>query len=500
MKRGNTYPQLVTIAGVDLTAASEVVLTVKPLGRPPIEFTGESMSISADSSGTTIAYKLSEEQSLSLGTGYRIDVNWMMDGNRGGTSIKMMPVSQTLLNRVIGGGSDTPDPEATEPDPVELTTEQVRVLNAISPKVTDITHDDEHLRTVVTVNDVLGDHEINIPDGPQGFSPLARAVQTNTGAYIEVTDQRGTTAVILHNGGTLTVEEMNAIASNAVTRSHNRMMSVDSLAQGNAIEILGVPEYVSDVSQYSAYGITDTGWYSFLHIFAPTGVKTDATTTITGAAGYIIEQNKNYVDVAICFEVAATSKRITVLWNSEAGSEDFVFKATDLAVRNLDYRTTFYVYDIARYTTWQYALTADATFVADKKYYTTDGETYTLAIAGTDYTVGEAVPADTYYNHSKVIFSGMERNVTYQCNETIDCPQEYILPEIEDDTHGAWFEIRLRHSGSFSSTLTVPEGVKVATEHTQAETAGMNMVDLHYSNVDGVKIWRFLNTHSTIPA
>ena len=42
--------------------------------------------------------------------------------------------------------------------------------------------------------------------------------------------------------------------------------------------------------------------------------------------------------------------------------------------------------------------------------------------------------------------------------------------------------------------------MKIATEHTQAETAGLNMIDLHYSKVSGTKLWRFLNTHSTIPA
>ncbi len=126
-------------------------------------------------------------------------------------------------------------------------------------------------------------------------------------------------------------------------------------------------------------------------------------------------------------------------------------------------------------------------------YYTHSGDTYTEATV----TTGDAIPA--LYNHSKVIFSGMERNVTYQLNQIIDCPQEYVLPEIEDDGHGAWFEIRLRHSGSYSSTLIVPEGVKIATEHTQAETAGMNMVDLHYMSIDGIKIWRFMNTHSSIP-
>ena len=122
------------------------------------------------------------------------------------------------------------------------------------------------------------------------------------------------------------------------------------------------------------------------------------------------------------------------------------------------------------------------------------GEEYTAA----EVTAGEAIPA--YYKHSKVTFEGMTRNITYRCNTPIDCPMVFNLPEIEDETHGCWYEIRFQHTGSFSSTLNVPEGVKVATEHTQAETKGMNMVDLHYTSIGGLKLWRFMNTHSSIPA
>ena len=90
--------------------------------------------------------------------------------------------------------------------------------------------------------------------------------------------------------------------------------------------------------------------------------------------------------------------------------------------------------------------------------------------------------------------------MTYVCNTPIDCPTEFHLPVVEDETHGCWFEIRFRHTGEFSSTLIVPEGVKVATEHTQPEKAGFNDVFLQYDSIAGIKSWRFLNTHSTIPA
>ena len=411
--------------------------------------------------------------------------------------------------------------------------------------------------------------------------------------------------------------------------SENRVYTLDGtlLQTGTSvIEAVGIPTYVDDVASYSNYRIVDTGWYVFARITAPGDIAVSDTTVVAGANA-IINPGVNYIDVAVRFEVAAQAQAVTVAWDANT-TETFVFKADDLAIRNLDYRTTFYVYDISPFITWQYKpttdtvftankkyyvkdendeltsadvetvayiLTADETFVANKVYYIKDGDTYVAATVtvgeavtadtyyeqttvpvpayykqvgsyvlttdttfqeGTTYyakdgeeysaaevTVGEAVPANTYYvpglvwtqaedgvfndnvayytkngaeyvaaevtvgdpcpayyNHSKLTFSGMVRNVTYILNESIDCPQEYILPEIEDDTHGCWYEIRLRHEGSFSSTLVVPEGVKVATEHTQAETAGLNMVDLHYTNIDGVKLWRFLNTHSTIPA
>jgi len=265
------------------------------------------------------------------------------------------------------------------------------------------------------------------------------------------------------------------------------------LSTGTIIEAVGIPVFVSDISQYSDYGITDTGWYVFVRVDAPVGISDITEPTITGASGYSF--NDTFVKLAIRFETDAQSVPVSIEWTADK-VDYFTFKATDLAIRNLDYRTTFYVYDLSRYTTWEYALTTDAKFVANKSYFTKDGDTYTKA----EVTVDEEIPADAYYTHSKVIFEGMSRNITYVLNETIDCPQIFVLPEIEDDTHGCWFEFRFRHSGSFSSTLQVPEGVKIATEHTQAETAGLNMVDLHYNNVDGVKIWRFMNTHSTIPA
>lgn len=267
------------------------------------------------------------------------------------------------------------------------------------------------------------------------------------------------------------------------------------LAVGTAVECVGIPAYISDLTSETAiaYGLTDTGWYVLARISAPSGVTVGNETAVTGAKS-IISSGTAYVDVAVRFEVAAASQAVTVTW-ATGNAETYVFKATDLAVRNLDYRTTFYVYDATPYVTWEYALTTDTKFSATKKYYTKSGDVYTLA----EVTADADIPAETYYNHSKIIFQGLVRNVTYQLPETIDCPSEFILPEIEDETHGCWFEIRTRFDGTYSMTLTPPEGVKVATEHTQAEQAGINVIDLHYNSIGDLKIWRFLNTRSTIP-
>ena len=267
------------------------------------------------------------------------------------------------------------------------------------------------------------------------------------------------------------------------------------LASGEIVDCVGIPIYLSDddLSDYSAYGLTESGWYALARIMKQSGtVGQDAS--VTGAAGYVFGEDR--VDVAVKFEVAAQSQAVTVTWTA-GDAETFVFRATDLAVRNLDYRTTFYVYDLAPYTTWTYALTTDATFTAGKNYYTETGGVYTLA----EVTAGEAVPANTYYNHSKLTLSGMVKNVTYRLDEPLDCALEVVLPEIEDDGHGAWFEFQLRHTGSLSITLTPPTGVKGSTAGASAAiTAGLNVVDLHYTDVDGVKMWSLANVHTNIPA
>ena len=285
----------------------------------------------------------------------------------------------------------------------------------------------------------------------------------------------------------------------ALLKQAGRVASLDStpLAAGETIHAVGIPVYVADadMENYAAYGLTEAGWYVFARITAPEGITVSDGTSVEGAAGSIIIPGADHVDVAVKFGVAAESTAVTVTW-AQGSADRFVFAAPDLATRNLDYRTTFYIYDIAPYTSWSFALTTDETVQAGKKYYTEENGVYTLA----DVTAGDAIPAETYYNHSKITFQGMVPNVTYRLDEMVDCPVEITLPEIPEDGHGAWFEIQMRYNGSYSCTLLPHEGVKIGTAQTQAQTEGVNTIDLQYTDVDDVKMWTLLNTHSNIPA
>ena len=376
--------------------------------------------------------------------------------------------------------------------------------------------------------------------------------------------------------GTLSGQPMRASRGTAKVTS----LTDTELAVGTIVESVGIPKYVEDISEYAQYGITEPGWYAIARITAPAGTKVTAATRVEGANGYVATPGQDHVDVAVKFEVAAASRTVIVDWGESTNS--FVFKATDLAVRNLDYRVTFYVYDAEPYATWEYGI-ASGTFQENKTYFTKQGDEYTKALVtigdpipayyvqtlvwqltsdttfveGTDYytkygdvytkatvVAGDPVPANTYYVHAisyvqttdetfvggiryftkegneyveavvqigekipayyvhtKIIFAGMINNITYRFNTIIDCPVEFVLPEIDDECHGCWFEIRLRHAGEYSTTLVAPSSdIKIATEHTQKEKAGMNMINLHYSAVGGAKVWRFMNTHSTFTA
>lgn len=197
------------------------------------------------------------------------------------------------------------------------------------------------------------------------------------------------------------VAEVRDAARELETLSRVTSLDETALAPGNAIEAVGIPVYVDNVAGYAAYGITATGWYVFARVAAPAGEAVTAGTTVIGAAGYIAAVGGDHIDLAVRFDTTAQSVPVTIAWGNV--TDRFIFKASDLAARNLDYRTTYYVYDIEPFCSWQHALTTDTAFVAGKKYYTeTDGE-YTLA----------EVEADRYALTEDATFSASKTYYTY---------------------------------------------------------------------------------------
>ena len=166
-------------------------------------------------------------------------------------------------------------------------------------------------------------------------------------------------------------------------RAQGRVVSLDDteLLVNNVVDAKGAPAYVDDVTQYADYHITDTGWYVFARIRNKYGLPVTGSTHIIGADGYIATIGADYIDVAVRFGVAGESRLVTIDWGEYL--DKFIFRATDLALRNLDYRSTYYEYNIGNYATWTFALTADETFVRYKHYYTLED--------------GEYVPAEVVY-------------------------------------------------------------------------------------------------------
>lgn len=178
----------------------------------------------------------------------------------------------------------------------------------------------------------------------------------------------------------------------------------EELAVGTVIDVVGIPTYVDDVGDYSAYGLEDLGWYVFARILAREGVVVTTGASVEGAAGYRMGIGDDHVDLAVRFEVAALSQTVTVDWGTT--EDTLVFRASDLATRNLDYRVTFFVYDLSPFATFEFARSTDQRFV------------------GTEYWVRDA-EADLGYSRASVKAYDVvptayfERTLTYTLTEDI---------------------------------------------------------------------------------
>lgn len=102
MKQGTTYPIIITVPGIDLSGADWIIVSIKPRMRPGVEFGRDQMAVVATESETTLTVALTQAESLAMPEGnVVIDVNWMMDGIRGGCVPTTINITDTLLKRVV---------------------------------------------------------------------------------------------------------------------------------------------------------------------------------------------------------------------------------------------------------------------------------------------------------------------------------------------------------------------------------------------------------------
>lgn len=109
MIRATTPTILAKIAGVDLTAASSVYITIRQYGRE-ITLTGDDLNVSSSEIGgqyvTEIFFHLSQSTALSLFEGKAdIQCNWIYTENgeqlRGATKVATFNVDKQILERVV---------------------------------------------------------------------------------------------------------------------------------------------------------------------------------------------------------------------------------------------------------------------------------------------------------------------------------------------------------------------------------------------------------------
>ena len=101
MKRGSTTPITITVEGIDLTGAEWLIVSVKRAVRPTLELSGDRLSVAYADGATTIAFQLTQAESLASGSSIGLDVNWMIDGVREGCVPQGVSLTDTYLNREV---------------------------------------------------------------------------------------------------------------------------------------------------------------------------------------------------------------------------------------------------------------------------------------------------------------------------------------------------------------------------------------------------------------
>ena len=107
MIRGTTPDYILTLDGVDLSG--QTVYVTLSQGRTQITKTGNDLSIATDETGSTIAFSLSQEDTLGLAVGNAsIQVRFISEnGVAQASMIETIGVDKVLLERVIEYADDS---------------------------------------------------------------------------------------------------------------------------------------------------------------------------------------------------------------------------------------------------------------------------------------------------------------------------------------------------------------------------------------------------------
>lgn len=106
MIRGTTPDYVLTLPGIDLTGMT-VYVTIRQKNRE-ITLTGAELTVASDGEDSTIAFMLTQEQTLGLHEGQALVQVKFIDaqGNAGATKVGRLTVERALLERVIEYADD----------------------------------------------------------------------------------------------------------------------------------------------------------------------------------------------------------------------------------------------------------------------------------------------------------------------------------------------------------------------------------------------------------
>ena len=144
-------------------------------------------------------------------------------------------------------------------------------------------------------------------------------------------------------------------------------------------------------SEDGVFGWTNEDAYSLTYGNGKWSLTTPAGSTQVFAGGeeteLVIENYPSVGDTTVLFKHESDSEGDRLVTASEPGGGGGGGKDYGPEIAEL----------FSRLGDGFYRLTTDTVFVEGTEYYTKQDNLFTLAIAGTDYTIGDSVPSDTYY-------------------------------------------------------------------------------------------------------